>query len=280
MTTAQKYLTNQITGVAETLMIPLYARYVETTRNDSIIKDEKAVELVERIDYDFTKFANGWASQLGCVIRVKTYDQILQRFIQQHPNAVIINLGSGLCTRFFRIDNGQIRWYEVDFPEVIELRRKLIPETERYQFIAKSFFDFTWMNQIQRDASQSVFIIIEGTCMYLTEVQNQLLFQVIAHRFSGAEMMIDVISPFLAKNSKRHDTVSKVNNAEFHWGIKNIEALETWGMGIKVLKVNEYLTNFAKYPHRLKGWMKHFLFILVPLYKTSGRIVRMQIGTS
>jgi O-methyltransferase involved in polyketide biosynthesis len=279
MNLANKESTTMITGVSETLMITLYARYLETNRDDSIIKDSKAVEIVESLDYDFTKFTTGWASQLGCVIRAKNFDRVISDFIKTHPNAVIINLGSGLCTRFFRVDNGTIIWYEVDFPEVIQLRHKLISETERYQFISKSILDFTWIDEIKREPNQPVLIIAEGVCMYLTEAQNKLLFQEISKRFQDVEMMIDAISPGMAKNSKRHDTVSKTD-AEFQWGIKQVTELETWDSGIKILEVNHYLTNFAKYPHRLKWWMKYLVFILVPLYKNQSRIVRLHLNAN
>jgi O-methyltransferase involved in polyketide biosynthesis len=124
--------TGDLTGVAETLMITLYARAIETQRLEPILIDRKAVEIAESLDYDFSKYENGWASQLGCLIRARAIDRIVQNFLETHPSAVIVNLGAGLCTRFSRIDNGQVRWYEVDFPEVIALRRKFFQETERH----------------------------------------------------------------------------------------------------------------------------------------------------
>jgi O-methyltransferase involved in polyketide biosynthesis len=129
MTTQQRESTDKLIGVPETLTITLYARYVESQRSPGILYDAKAVEIAERIEYDFEKYVKGWASQLACVIRAREYDRIVQNFIEAHPNAVIVNLGAGLCTRFSRIDNGKIHWYEVDFPEVTHLRRKFFEET-------------------------------------------------------------------------------------------------------------------------------------------------------
>ncbi|MBW4559379.1 MAG: class I SAM-dependent methyltransferase [Trichormus sp. ATA11-4-KO1] len=280
MTFVNQASTAKITGVAETLMITLYARYLETKRDDGIIQDKKAVEIVEKIDYDFTKFASGWASLLGSAIRAKRFDHGVSDFIKNHPNAVIVNLGSGLCTRFFRVENGKISWYEVDFPEVIELRQKLISETDRYKFIGKSIFNFTWMDEIQQVPGQPMLIIAEGVSMYLTKVQHLDLFKQIRDRFESVEMIIDIVSPAFARNTQGHDTVSKTN-AEFKWGIKKVTELETWGLGIKVLDIDYYLTNFAQYPHRLQPfWLKYFIFILVPIFSNSSRIVHMQISQS
>ncbi|MBE9051326.1 class I SAM-dependent methyltransferase [Nostocales cyanobacterium LEGE 11386] len=279
--------TAKITGVAETLMITLYARYWETKRDDGVIQDQKAVEIVEKIDYDFTKFASGWASLLGSAIRAKRFDDRVSDFIKNHPNAVIVNLGSGLCTRFFRVNNGKVNWYEVDFPEVIELRHKLISETDKYKFIGKSIFDFTWMDEIQRylqsamlTPGQPMLIIAEGVSMYLTKAQHLNLCKQIGDRFQNVEMIIDVVSPAFARNTQGHDTVSKTN-AEFKWGIKKVAELETWGLGIKILDIDHYLTSFAQYPHRLQPfWLKYFIFILVPIFRNSSRIVHMQISAN
>lgn len=284
MTFVNQESTAKITGVAETLMITLYARYLETKRDDGVIKDEKAVEIVEKIDYDFTKFTSGWASLLGSAIRAKSFDQAVSDFIKNNPNTVIVNLGSGLCTRFFRVDNGKINWYEIDFPEVIELRQKLISETERYKFIGKSIFDFTWMDEIQRyqrlatlTPGKPILIIAEGVSMYLTKKQHENLFKQIGDRFQNVYLIIDFVIPSFAKNTKGHDTVSKTK-AEFKWGIKKIAALENWRLGIKVLDIIYYQDNFAKYPHRLQPfWLKYFTFILIPMFRNSSRIVKMQI---
>jgi O-methyltransferase involved in polyketide biosynthesis len=167
MTNTQQESADSLTGVAETLMITLYARYVETQRSDSFFQDPKAVEIVERTNYDFAKYAKGWASQLGVVIRVQEYDRITRQFLKAHPNAVVINLGCGLCTRFTRLDNGSVRWYEIDFPEVIEFRRKFFKESDRYQFISKSILDFSWIDQIQRSVDQPLLILMEGVSPFL-----------------------------------------------------------------------------------------------------------------
>jgi hypothetical protein len=83
--------TNNLTGVAETLMITLYARAIETQRPEPIVSDPKAVEIAEQLDYDFSKYQKGWASQLGCVIRVRAGDRMVQNFLETHPSAIIVN---------------------------------------------------------------------------------------------------------------------------------------------------------------------------------------------
>ncbi len=273
--------TDQLTGVAETLMITLYARAIETRRPDPILSDAKAVEIAERLDYDFAKYEKGWGSQLGCVLRVRTYDQIVRNFLETYPSAVIVNLGAGMCTRFSRIDNGEVHWYEVDFPEVIVLRRKFFQENSRYQFIAQSILDFTWMDAIQRQPHQPMMILYEGVSPYLSEVENKALLQAIGNRFAPVEVLFDVMDRKRTRNTKGHDTVSKTN-AEFKWGIDDSYELETWGLGIQLRQEEFYLTQFLDYPQRLPiVWRvisQLVPFVPLVLFKNSGRIVRLQMG--
>jgi len=279
MTSTQQESADQLTGVAETLMITLYARYVETQRSDSLFQDPKTVEIVDRTNYNFDKYAKGWASQLGVVIRVREYDRIAQQFLEAHPNAVVVNLGCGLCTRFTRLDNGSGRWYEVDFPEVIEFRRKFFQESDRYRFIPISILDFAWMDQIQRSAEQPLLILMEGVSPYLSEAENRSLILQICDRLAPAEFVFDVLNRKSAKRTARHDTVSKTG-AEFKSGIDSGKEVEAWANGITLKDEVYYLTQFANHPKRLPLWMRYLSFIMVPLFKNSGRILHFQITSN
>lgn len=270
--------TDKITGVSETLMITLYARYVESQRQDAIFRDSKAVEIVNKIDYDFAKYAQGWASQLGCVIRAQTYDRLVSDFLQKYPEAIVINLGAGLCTRFFRVDNGKVRWYEVDFPEVIALKRRLMNQSDRFQLIPGSILDQDWIEKIERRPEQPILIILEGVSMYLTEVELKTLFQLLRLHLAPAHIFLDVINTHRARNTQQHDTVSRTN-AEFKWGIDDSQDLEKWGCGITLKDEIYYLTRFADYPHRLPWWGRYLRPILVRLYQNFGRLVQIEVST-
>ncbi|MEO0827578.1 MAG: class I SAM-dependent methyltransferase [Cyanobacteria bacterium J06635_15] len=276
MTTTQRQPTDQLTGVAETLMITLYARAVETQRDDSLFQDPKAVEITQSTDYNFEKYAKGWSSKLGVVIRVQEYDRIVKNFIETHPEAIVINLGCGLCTRLMRVDNGSVRWYEVDFPEVIELRRQFFEETDRYQFIAQSILDFDWIDRIQRSPNHPCLIVMEGVAPYLSEADNRALISQIQRRLAPTEFVFDVLNKKSAKNSKKHDTVSQTD-AEFKSGIDSGKDVETWGSGIHLKDEIYYLTQFANHPQRLPLWARYLSSLLVPLFKNSGRILHFKI---
>ena len=238
----KKVDTEKLTGVPETLLIPLYLRAVETQRVDSIIRDEKAVEIIQRIEYDFAKFDKAWASQVGVAVRTEILDEVTVAFMHQYPDASVVNLGAGLCTRFNRVDNGRVTWYELDLPEAIELRRRFFTETDRHQFIEGSITDFRWMDQIKREEKKPVLFIGEGLFMYFEEREVKNVFVEMATRFPGAEVIFEINAPVTVGRSKHHDALSKTEGkTEFKWGPSSGAVCETWDDRIRFVEDWNYL---------------------------------------
>lgn len=287
MPSTQTVKATQFTGVPETLMITLYGRAFENQRPNPILRDAKAAEIIKQLNYDFSKFEQGWSSQLAVVIRAGHMDRIVQNFIKTHPYAVIVNLGAGLCTRFSRLQPAHVHWYDVDFPDVIDLRRQVFAACdgqdtrEHNHRVAKSILDFTWMDEIDRKPKQPMMVLYEGVAMYLTEAENKALLQQIQTRFGSIEVLFDVISQRTARSTLKHDTVSKTN-AEFKWGINQSLDLEHWGSGFILKREEFYLQHFLDDVQRLPMiWrlISHILPSLpMMLFKNSGRIVGLQVG--
>ena len=118
-----------LSGVSETLLVTLYLRAMETQRPDALIKDEKAVALVTQKSFDFTRVRQiplSEANKLVIILRNREFDRYARDFLARCPDAVVIHIGCGLDSRFERVAerNGRVEWYDLDFPDVIELRRK------------------------------------------------------------------------------------------------------------------------------------------------------------
>lgn len=257
-------------GIPETLLIPLWARAVEAKQQDPIIKDDLSTKIVEKIDYDFSKFEDAWMSQTGVVIRTEILDKATDAFIRKNPDAVIINIGCGLDTRFFRVDNGRIHWYDLDLPEVINIRKQFFEETDRYKTIDKSVFDYSWINEIYT-TDKPVLIIAEGILMYFTEEEVKNLMDKLVDSFKEAEMLFEMITPMMAKGSKQHETVKKMN-AEFQWGIKNGKEMEKYNSKIRF--VEEW--NYFDYHKNRWRWMRLFTSITPLKNRFSTMIVRLK----
>lgn len=190
-------------NVQQTLLLPLWGRAVETQKVNPLLVDNKAVEIIDRLDYDFSIFSRNISeiSKFGWVIRSMIIDKTVKQYIRKYPKATIVNIGCGLDTTFERVDNGSITWYDLDLPEVIDFRKGFIHDNVRRKSIAKSVFDYTWLDQIQPD--NNVLIIAAGVLYYFDEKQVAEAFKTIADRLPGSEMIFDAASPAGIKMANR-----------------------------------------------------------------------------
>lgn len=223
----------RLTGVEETLLLPLWARARETQRHDPIIEDSKAVELLRRIDYDFTRFDHDWKSQVAVAVRTRLLDDAVRDFLGRNPHALVVNLGSGLDSRFHRLDNETVQWYELDLPEVITWRRQYFKEHARYRFISASVMDTSWFKAIDR-GDRPVLLIAEGLLMYFARHQVRSLLRHLVNAFPGAEMLLEVLAFGAIGMTHYHDTLWRFD-AKLKWSLADSHELEHWDRRIKLL---------------------------------------------
>ncbi len=178
-------------------MVPLWHRAQVTKANPELLNDPKAVDLVERIDYDFSLFEQQFTltDSLRAASRTRQFDDKLRAYMGTHPHASIVNLGAGLDTAFYRVDNGSVAWYDLDLPDVISLRKCLLPETKRVTYIAKSLFDMSWCDDIDR-TNNGIFILARGVLWFFEEAQVKHFLLSLADRLPGAELECDACSKF------------------------------------------------------------------------------------
>ncbi len=226
--------------MAETLLVPLYYRAVETQREHPLVEDRLAVELVEQLDYDFPRFAAKDPVQATVMLRVREFDRLTQRFLDRQPRGTVVNIGCGLDTRFQRLDNGEVRWYELDLAEVIALRRKFFQETERYRFISGSVLECDWMNAVLSATQGPWFFIAEGVFLYFSEQQVRLAILGLRKHFIGALLAFDAISPYQVLLSRFQPDLSK-GAARIKWGLKHGKDIGKWHPGIRLLRQIFYL---------------------------------------
>ena len=192
-----------LTGVPETALMTLLVRATEARRPDSIIDDPMAVHLVDSIDYDFAKF--GFSRRQDMALRALVFDKHARRYLVDHPKATVVALAEGLQTSFYRLNAAgvgtEFRWLTADLPPMIDLRRKLLPASDRVRLCAQSALDFSWMDQV--DPEHGVFITAEGLLMYLQPDDAMSLIAECAARFPGGQMMFDLPPSAFAALSRR-----------------------------------------------------------------------------
>lgn len=208
-----------LSGVPETMLQTLYARAKETCTRGAI-RDEKAAALVERIDYDFSLADKDAAMHSGVIARTIVLDRLVEGFLAQHQSAAVVNLACGLDTRCYRMSDYS-HWYNLDLPETIAVREKLLPESRKISQIAMSAMD-DWGGEI-KGTSTDVLVIIEGLTMYLSESDVKRIFDVIAARFDRATVLVETMDPMVVKRFKEKSI--EASKAKFSWGVKNGAAL-------------------------------------------------------
>jgi methyltransferase (TIGR00027 family) len=263
-------ISQNLKDVPETLLIPLWARATETERPDHIIKDDLALSMMRQIDFDFSKLDKEWVTRLFVVVRTEILDRSVKAFIEKYPDAIIINLGCGLDTRFFRIDNGSICWYDLDLPEPIRVKSQFFAETDRYKMIARSVFDEAWINDIAR-TDKPVLIIAEGLLMYFTEQEVKGLMNTLVASFPGAEMLFEMVTPAMAKYSEQNASKRFQMAAIFHWGINGGKDMENYNGHIR------YIAEWNYFDYHRNRWGMMRWLSLIPQYRNSycNRIVHL-----
>ena len=218
----------------ETLLIPLYCKALESKKETPIIIDNKAVELVSRIEYDYVQLKIPKQTHVTICMRAKQFDNYVREFLQKYPKSIVVHLGCGLDSRFNRVDNGTVEWYDLDYPEVIELRKSFYQETDRYHLIPSSVMDLTWLDHLSGKNRPFIFLA-EGLFMYLREEEVKLLILTLKKKFSGSKLVFDSYSALTAKNVKHHPSIKKTG-ATIHWGIDDAHNIEKWNAGIHLLE--------------------------------------------
>jgi len=227
-----------LNGVAETLLIPLYNRAMESQRPDAIMKDEKAVALVKQMSYDFDqvrKIRVFEANKVARIMLTREIDRYARDFLSRHPEAVVVHIGCGLDSRFERVDNGQVEWYDLDLPDVIGLRRKFIgDEGERYHLLGCSVLDDAWMETLKVHSQRPFLFLAENVFVYFKEARVKTLVLRLRDHFPGAELVFDGWTPFFIWLGNRQLSSSKFAGL-LRWGFWRGQEIEGWGEGIHML---------------------------------------------
>jgi O-methyltransferase involved in polyketide biosynthesis len=187
---------------------------------------------------------------IGCTIiatRAATFDLLTNRYLADHPDATVLHLGCGMDSRVFRIDPpASVQWYDVDYPDVIDLRRQLFPERDGgYHLIGAPLDDLGWLDQVPRDWPG--LLIAEGVLHYLSETEVKALLNAVVAHFPSGQMIFDICNPFIVK---RAGSNVGGTGATYKWGLddpQDLRKLEPKLELIKEYKPSE-LVGFSRFP--------------------------------
>ncbi|MDE5079141.1 MAG: class I SAM-dependent methyltransferase [Trichodesmium sp. St2_bin6] len=258
---------SMLTGVPETMLATLYGRAVEAMCEDAIIKDEKAIEIYNSIDYDYeASFGTLWrAMYTGFAIRSIIFDREINKFLSTYPDGTIVNLGEGLETHRFRIAKEQGLWLTVDVPEAINIREQFIKPDQRHLHISMSALDSGWFDYVPLD--KPVFITAQGLFMYLPLEEVKLIIQDIANTFNQGYLMFDIVPRWVSRKTMSTQGWKLTKNytvPQMPWGLNGNEVQST---------LNSWLTNieeivdigYDNYPRGVMKWLSLLILSFTPL---------------
>ena len=228
-----------LTGVPETMLQTVYARARESAGRGAI-RDETAEQIIGSLDYDFSLAEKDTAMRSGVIARTIVLDRLVGAWLGRHPGTVVVNLACGLDTRCSRM-KGYQHWYNLDLPETIAVRQRLLPESGAISQLAMSAMD-DWGAAI-RETDAPALVIIEGLTMYLSEADVRRIFEVIAARLPKAEVFVETMNPAVAKRFKERSIEG--SHAKFTWGVKHGRALAALLPGFRFVEEHSLTEGMA-----------------------------------
>lgn len=239
-------------SVNKTLYIPLYGKsYV--SKKGLFLDDKKAEEIWEKEAFPLRgKSSSKWlAYYMG--VRAAVFDEWVKQQMRELQDATVIHIGCGMDSRVLRVGTRGRAWYDVDFPDVIEERKRYYTETACYRMIAGDARDCDWLSAIKE--SSAAIVVMEGVSMYLTARDMQKLFDALCARFEKIALLVDCYTSFAAKMSKRRNPINDVGVTEVY-GVDDPRAYERRELSFS----KEHTMIPQKYIDELKG-LERFVFL-------------------
>jgi O-methyltransferase involved in polyketide biosynthesis len=252
----------KFTKEKETMLMTLSGRAIQSQWKNPILRDPWAEEAMRHIDYDLSKQLTGVASwsmwkDIGPTViatRAATFDNLTNRYLADHPDAVVIQVGCGMDSRAFRVNPpASVQWFDVDYADVIDLRRQLFPERNAYHLIGTPLADLHWLDEVPRD--RPGLLIAEGVLHYLLETEVKALLNAVVAHFPSGQMVFDICNSMIVK---RAGSNVGGTGATYKWGLddpQDIKQLEPKLELIKEYKPSE-LVAFDRFPLWLRGMFR------------------------
>jgi len=230
--------------VAKTAVWTLRARAEEHRQAHALFRDDKAIEWIQRIPWpaELDEWYSAYA-QTGIAVRTRVFDDLVSKHIERMDRPLVVELGCGLSSRYYRIGQSCSQWLDFDLPDVIQARRELAPETDRHRHLAGSLLEYGWMAEVRKQQTGELILIAEGLLMYFDKAQVMALLQEMQHQFPGAVFIFDTQGE---KAKQMNERFTQRVNAPLKWVVRNPGGLRD--LPLEILSVTSL---FGHYPRRL-----------------------------
>jgi O-methyltransferase involved in polyketide biosynthesis len=222
-----------LSGASQTMLATLYAKALDADAEKPILGDRFAKQIVERIDYDWKKTTITARRAPSVATRSAHFDAWTDQFLAAHPHSVVLHVGCGLDSRFFRLQPGPgVEWYDIDYPEVAALRAQLYPAAEHYHVVAASVTDPGWLTDIPAD--RPALLVGEGLTMYLTQQEGTALLRRVVGHFGSGELQFDGFNRLGIKAQVLNPVVRR-SGSTLRWAINGPDDILAAVPGVRLL---------------------------------------------
>jgi len=256
----------QLAGVPRTMVLTTRARADEDQRSNGLFRDPHAQEWSARLGWnsELDSFYSKY-TQAGWAIRADYFDRAVQRRVARSQNPLIVELGAGLSSRYYRLQQENLYWINLDLPEVNAIRCQLDRETENYKFIGASALDFDWMEQLPPRSPEEMIIVAEGLLMYFDSESVAQLIAQMRKCFPGATFIFDIVGTSYRRPAKKLEALG----APLQWFVKDID--EVSRMGVEILEARSL---FQLNPER---WGMMRLLTWLPFIRSMTLIIETKL---
>lgn len=246
---------NILNDVSETAIITLKSRSIESMKNSPVIRDEISSECLEKIGLLLPKEAHKrlldrrLPSTLTrhIALRARKYDLYTKEFIEKHPDGLVVSLGCGFDTRYWRVSDSAWQYVEIDLPNVIEAKREILKDRMEYLTIGCSVLEDKWIREILAIQNKNVLFLAEGLFMYLPQKEVESLFRKLSESFSNSFIVFETVNKKYTKGMWKKIVESKMKRAlgtkagsSYEFGVNNAKEIESFGENINLVEEWSY----------------------------------------
>jgi methyltransferase (TIGR00027 family) len=242
-------------AVSETALITLRARVLEAEKEKPVIEDPIGLECLNRLQSLLpietrSKILNRKLSSTltrHIALRSRKYDSYARTFIEENPNGMVVNLGCGFDTRYWRVSANAWKYVEIDLPEVIEIKKKVLGDIANYEMIGCSVLEEAWIERILSVQKENVLFLAEGLFMYLPKNEVIGIFNKLSGSFSQSQVVFEVVNEKYTKGlwkkvveSKMKRSLGTKAGSSYEFGVGDAKDVESYGEKIKVVEEWSY----------------------------------------
>jgi O-methyltransferase involved in polyketide biosynthesis len=222
--------------VSRALIFPVYSIAKESGKSRSLLKDTKATEIAGIVEHLFCPGIKCMddPDHYRFILMKLGFDMLIKDYIWRHPSGTVVSLGCGLDTSYERLSNASVRWYDLDNPEIIGVRKLFIEETENRKFVSTSFLTGDWFEKIRFD--DSLLIFASGVMSYYSENTVRRFLSKLSLAFPTFELVFDVFSPAgIRRENRMLRKKGSIKGPFMNWGLDDHRTLLDWNPRMKFL---------------------------------------------